>query len=300
MVKGASAIAKRKNISDLVIGLTIVSIGTSLPELVINIFASATGSSSIAVGNIFGSNVANVLLILGLSAIFQPLELKRSTVYSEIPFALIATLLVGFLANATWSYSKSTLIISCFDGIVLLFFFILFMLYIFRISRDDNSEITEEIMDNIPGIRRSVILIVIGMTGLYFGGNWVVEGAIKFAELFGLSEAFIGLTIVAVGTSLPELVTSVVAAVKRSPDIAVGNAVGSNIFNLLWVLGLSAVIKPLPFDVINNLDVLLMVFSLVLIIIAVVIARKYQIKRIFGVLFLISYVLYIVFLVYRG
>jgi cation:H+ antiporter len=182
----------------------------------------------------------------------------------------------------------------------MLFFFVLFMLYIFRISRDDITNNTVEKNVELPALNKSVIFILIGMTGLYFGGNWVVDGAIKFAKLFGLSEAFIGLTIVAVGTSLPELVTSVVAAMKRSPDIAVGNAVGSNIFNLLWVLGLSAVIKPMPFDVINNLDVLLMVFSLVLIILTVIVTRKYQIRRMYGILFLLCYVAYIVFLVYRG
>jgi len=299
LIKGASSIAKRNRISDLVIGLTIVSLGTSLPELVINVFASITGNSSIAIGNIFGSNIANVLLILGLSAVFSPLALKKSTIYSEIPFALIATLLVGFLANASLFHAKPQLFISRYDGIILMFFFLLFMLYIFRIAKHSKEDTIEETGSLITQ-RKSLVFILAGMVMLFFGGTWVVDGAIEIAGALGLSEALIGLTIVAVGTSLPELVTSVVAAAKKNADIAVGNVVGSNIFNILWVLGLSAVIKPMPFNIINNLDVFFMVFSLVVIILAVIARGKSQIVRTAGIIFLLLYVAYVVFLVYRG
>lgn len=300
LVKGSSSIAKKNNISDLIIGLTIVSLGTSLPELLINIFASVSGSSGIAIGNIFGSNIANVLLILGLSALFRPLPIRKSTIYQEIPFALVATLLVGFLANASLFTTKQELFISRFDGIVFLFFFLLFMVYIFRVSKDHHNRDYKTSGSDILPLKKSIFFIVIGIIGLYFGGEWVVNGAVEIATLFGLSEAFIGLTVLAIGTSLPELVTSIVAAVKKTPDIAVGNVIGSNIFNLLWVLGLSATIKPMPFNVISNLDVMFMVASLILIILAIAISKKNNISRLAGAIFFVIYAAYIYYLFLRG
>ncbi|MCF8301890.1 MAG: calcium/sodium antiporter [Bacteroidales bacterium] len=299
LVKGSSSLARRYRISELVIGLTIVSLGTSLPEMIINVFASATGNAPIAIGNVLGSNIANVLLILGLSAIFQPLPIKRSTVFSEIPFALAAAVLLGFLANAALFDVKQTLLISRADGGILMFFFILFMAYVFAMSRE-KEEPGLEGEEPLLAVRKSVLLISAGVVMLFFGGKWVVDGAVHLATLIGLSESFVGLTIVAIGTSLPELVTSIVAAMKKNADIAVGNVVGSNIFNILWVLGLSALIKPLPFNLISNLDILVTVLSSTLIIIAIVINRKSHIGRYSGVFFVMCYVAYLLYLVYRG
>lgn len=299
LIKGSSFIAHRYNVSDIVIGLTIVSLGTSLPELIINLFASFQGNAPIAIGNIFGSNVANILLILGLSAIFNPLPLKRNTIYSEIPFALIATLLVGFLANAAFSETKTNLIIDRPDGIILLFFFLLFLIYIYKVARNDSVQPKVDKGENIK-MGKAYLFIGIGIIMLFLGGEWVVKGASKIALQFGLSQEFIGLTIVAIGTSLPELVTSVVAAKKKSVDIAVGNVIGSNIFNLLWVLGLSATINPLPFHVINNIDILVMLFSITLILFALAFDGKGRINRFSGFFFVLLYGGYIYYLLIRG
>ncbi|MCF8228520.1 MAG: calcium/sodium antiporter [Bacteroidales bacterium] len=299
LIKGATRIARNYHVSDIVIGLTIVSLGTSLPELIINLFASFKGNAPIAIGNIFGSNVANVLLILGLSAVFNPLPLKKNTIYSEIPFAIIAALLVGFLANAAFSDTESHLIIDRADGVILLFFFMMFMLYIFKIARkEDEPQKGSEILGN--NLKKPAFYVLLGMIMLFFGGEWVVTGASKIARDVGLSQDFIGLTVVAIGTSLPELVTSVIAAKKKSVDIAVGNVIGSNIFNLLWVLGISALIKPLPFDVINNIDILVMVFSTAIIILVLGLDRKTRINRLSGLIFVCLYIAYLYYLFVRG
>lgn len=301
LINGSTSIAKKYHISDIVIGLTIVSLGTSLPELIINLFASFTDNSSLAIGNIFGSNIANVLLILGLSALFNPLPLRRNTIFSEIPFALIATLLAGFLANASFTETEVGLFFSRSDGIIMMFFFFMFMIYIFRIARDDKS-IEEQSMSTsvILSQKKSYFFIGLGMVMLFFGGEWVVNGATSIATDLGFSKEFIGLTVVAIGTSLPELVTSVIAARRKSVDIAVGNIIGSNIFNLLWVLGLSAIIKPLPFDLINNIDILVMIFSIILILLALSLNKKNMIDRKSGAFFVILYIGYIYYLVMRG
>ena len=299
LVGGATAIAKKYRISDMVIGLTIVSMGTSMPELVVNILASLNGSAELAVGNVFGSNVANILLILGVAALIYPLPLQRSTVMSEIPFSLMAALLVGFLANAALFDKYQGLIISRADGGVLLFFFALFMLYIFKVAREDSEHEVKETYQEQPMLR-AVGLVLLGVFSLFLGGKWTVDGATAIATQLGMSESFIGLTVVAIGTSLPELVTSAVAASRRNTDIAVGNAVGSNIFNILWILGLSAVIHPLPFNVLSNFDILMIIFASTLLILSVSLERQRQVGRISGVVFLLCYVAYVVFLLQRG
>ena len=303
LVDGASSIGNKFKLSSLIIGLTIVSFGTSLPELLVNIVASFSGSAELAIGNVFGSNVANVLLILGVSAMICPLPITRNTYFSEIPFSLIATLLVGFLANASielmGSNSNGMLHLSSFDGYVLLFFFALFLGYVYIISKQDSNIIDSgDIKEHTWN--RSISYIIIGIAGLYFGGQWVVDGAIVLAKRFELSETFIGLTVVAIGTSLPELVTSIMAALKKNTDIAVGNAIGSNIFNLLWILGLSAVIKPLPFEVASNIDIFMIIIASTFLIMAVIIGRKPVISRWEGLWFVLAYIVYIVFLINRG
>ena len=298
LVNGATSIAKKYRISDMVIGLTIVSMGTSMPELVVNILASLNGSAELAVGNVFGSNIANILLILGVAALIYPLPLQRSTVMSEIPFSLMAALLVGFLANAALFDKYQGLIISRTDGGILLFFFALFMLYIFKVAREGKPEAGESYQEQ-PLLRASG-LVLLGMFSLFLGGKWTVDGATFIATQLGMSESFIGLTVVAIGTSLPELVTSAVAASRRNTDIAVGNAVGSNIFNILWILGISAVIHPLPFNVLSNFDILMIIFASTLLILSVSLEKKRQVGRISGIVFLLCYVAYVVFLLQRG
>lgn len=299
LVTGSSAIAKQMGLSDFVIGLTIVSVGTSAPELIVNVMASIEGSAGIAIGNVLGSNIANVLLILGVAAIIYNLPIHRNTVLSEIPFSLAAALLVGFLANTDLFGNENEMIgLSRGDGIIILFFFGLFLLYVFTLP-SAQEEAAEQPIAILP-VKRAWLLTGAGIAALFFGGKWVVEGAIEMSKTLGMSEEFVGLTIVAIGTSLPELVTSAVAAFRKNTDIAVGNVVGSNIFNLLLVLGLSSVIRPLQFHASSNIDILVVVFSGALVIVALAVGRKLVIKRSAGILFVASYVGYIVYLVMRG
>lgn len=303
LVDGASSIAKRYKIPELVIGLTIVSFGTSMPELIVNLLASFKGSSELAVGNVLGSNIANILLILGLAAIIRPLPIQRSIYYTEIPISLAATFMVGFLANANLFLNIPGLALSRADGGILLFFFLLFMIYIYAISKskkgmDDIKE--SDVQIELLPPTRSILYIVGGALALFIGGKWVVDGAIHIAQIMGLSETFIGLTVVAIGTSLPELVTSAIAAKKGQADIAVGNVIGSNIFNILWILGISALINPLPFPIASNMDILMVIVASTLLILAVIIGKTPMIRRWQGFIFILIYASYLTALVMRG
>jgi len=303
LVEGASSIAKSYNIPELTIGLTIISFGTSMPELIVNILASFDGSSELAIGNVLGSNIANVLLILGVTAMIRPLPIQKSIYFTEIPISLVAILLMGFLANADLFVEVKGLTLSRIDGIILLIFFAIFMIYIYVVSQQKDSKDSgngAEAPIAILPKSRSIFYISVGIAALFIGGKWVVSGAFEIALLFGLSETFIGLTVVAVGTSLPELVTSAIAARKGQADMAVGNVIGSNIFNIFWILGLSATIRPLPFYVISNLDILMVVFSSTLMVFAVIIGKRPVIGRFAGLVFVLTYIAYLSYLVMRG
>ncbi len=297
LVKGASLVASRLSISPLIVGLTVVSFGTSMPEMLVTLTAGLQHNSDLAIGNVVGSNIANVLLILGIAAIIRPLPVSNSTIVSEIPFSLIAALLVGFLANAALFSDHRVLSISRLDGGILLFFFFLFMLYIFKSSREDERSAPQIVAGR--KISRAILQIAVGVIGLYFGGQWVVAGAVGLSQAWGIDDALIGLTIVAIGTSAPELAASAVAAYRNETDIAVGNVVGSNIFNLLWVLGLTSSIVELPFKVITNTDLVMVIVSSTLIIVALVSSRRYTVLRSHGVLFVCLYVAYLVYIVQR-
>lgn len=300
LVDGAYFFAKHLRISELTIGLTVVAFGTSLPELTVNISASLRGVADLAIGNVFGSNIANVLLILGVSALICPLPLQKKTIVSEVPFTLIAALLVGFLANAALFKDEGRMMLSRWDGLILLFFFGLYLVYIYKTSKDYQEVLYNKDVTTAVSTKKSVMLIILGIAGLFLGGKWVVDGALYLAVALKLSEGFIGLTILAIGTSLPELVTSVTAAKKGNIDISIGNIIGSNIFNLLWVLAVSALIKPLPFSGINNIDIIIMVFSCTLIIFTMATGVRNAIDRKNGIIFLIIYVAYLIYLFYRG
>ncbi|MEJ6750344.1 MAG: calcium/sodium antiporter [Bacteroidia bacterium] len=301
LVSGSASVAKKYNISDLVIGLTIVSMGTSMPELIVNILASTSGASEIAIGNVVGSNIANILLILGVAAFIYPLAIKESTVMSQIPFSIIAILLVAFAANAPIFNPDYSLMISQLDGVVFILFFALFMVYIIKLAREGRADMIEEAPDKVLPMGKSILFVLLGMVGLFLGGKWVVDGAIKIAEQFGLSQNLIGLTIVAIGTSLPELVTSAMAAYRKNTDIAVANVIGSNIFNLLWVLGISAMISPMKYDPVVNADIIVLLVATCLIIFSLMTGRaKNQIGKPTGIFFLACYIAYTAFLIYRG
>jgi cation:H+ antiporter len=297
LVSGASAIAGRLGISAFVIGLTVVSFGTSLPEMLVTLVSGLRHNPDLAIANIIGSNIANVLLVLGIAAIIRPLPVKDSTVVSEIPFSLTAALLVGFLANAALFSSTPELSISRLDGGILLFFFALFMLYVYKISREGTHLAGDE-PRNLSATR-SVLYILLGVAGLYLGGGWVVDGAVGIARALSVDDALIGLTIVAVGTSTPEIVASAVAAYRGQTDIAVGNVVGSNIFNILWVLGLTSSLVELPFEVVNNTDLVMVICSSALILLALTTSRNNSILRSHGAVFIALYAAYVFYVTTR-
>ena len=298
LVEGASSIAKRFNISNLVIGLTIVAFGTSTPELVVNIIAALEGKTELAFGNILGSNIANILLILGISATICVLTVKRNTVWIEIPLCLLAVLVVAAMANDALIDCVNQSIISRSEGLVLIGFFFVFLYYTINIARSNEGE-TVEAVDQYS-TTRSIIMIVLGLIGLILGGNWIVEGAVKFALALGLSESFIGLTIVSVGTSLPELATSAMAAYRKESDIAIGNVVGSNIFNIFWILAISSIIQPISLQPANNFDISALIFANLMLFTCLFIGKRHKLDRWQGIMFLLAYVIYIAYLVKRG
>ncbi|KKR26078.1 MAG: CaCA family Na+/Ca+ antiporter, inner membrane protein [Candidatus Peregrinibacteria bacterium GW2011_GWE2_39_6] len=295
LVDGSASIAKKRKISPIVIGLTIVAFGTSTPEFIVNIFASLNGNTEIAIGNILGSNIANILLILGISAIIYPLVAKKNTIWKEIPLSLLAAILLGILANDTLIDNGISSGLTRIDGLVLLSFFIIFLYYTFEISK-----ITGETPDlNIKQLSylKSSLFILGGLLGLILGGKWIVDGAVKLAEHFNVSQSLIRLTVVAVGTSLPELATSAIAAYKKQTDIAIGNIVGSNIFNIFWILGFSALIRPLPFSTNSNLDIIMTIFASSILFFTMFIGKKHTIERWQGILMISIYVGYVAFLI---
>jgi cation:H+ antiporter len=297
LVDGASSVAKTFNISPIVIGLTIVAFGTSMPEFIVNIFATASGNTEIAIGNILGSNIANILLILGISAMIYPLATKQNTVWKEIPLSLLAAALLGIMANDILIDGANFSALTRIDGIVLLALFVIFLYYTFGISKvsgDANNESIKQFSNLKAGL-----FIAGGLVSLIVGGKWIVDGAVKIAEMFNLSQSLIGLTVVAVGTSLPELATSAIAAYKRQPDIAIGNVVGSNIFNIFGILGFSAIIRPLPFDANLQADILMTVFASFLLFIFLFIGQKHALKRWQGALMTLIYVSYVVYSIYN-
>jgi cation:H+ antiporter len=294
MVDGASSVATKLGISTLAIGLSVVAFGTSLPELVINILASWRGSTDIAIGNVLGSNIANILLILGITALIHPLRVSRGTVWKEIPLSLLAIVMLAVMTADEFLDGQVPSILGRGDGIVLIAFMVIFLYYIFGISKVEGQDAPRAHRDSAP---KAALMLIVGLIGVGLGGKWVVEGAIALASAFGLSEAVIGLTLVAIGTSLPELVTSAVAALKKQSDIAVGTIVGSNIFNIFWILGISAVIRPLPFSAELTRDVVMTVFATLLLFIFMFVGRKEMLQRTQGAGFVALYIAYIVYLI---
>lgn len=297
LVAGASSLAKRLGVSALAIGLTVVAFGTSTPELIVNILASLQGNTDIALGNIIGSNTANILLILGLSAAIFPLTVTRGTVWKEIPLALLAVIAIALMANDALFDGYSFAELGRIDGMMLIAFFIIFLYYVWSISRDATGNETPVAEFTLA---RSILMVIGGLVALVLGGKWLVDGAVTLATSLGVSEALIGLTVVAVGTSLPELATSAVAAYRRNSDIAVGNIVGSNIFNIFWVLGVSAVIRPLPFSPALNFDIAVTLIATLLLFGAMFVGKRRTLEGWQGWGFIAIYVTYVVLLIARG
>lgn len=281
-VDGSSGIATKFKIPQLVIGLTIVAMGTSAPEAAVSIAAALKGNADITIGNIVGSNILNILIILGISALITPLAVAKSTIKVEIPFMIVVTLLLlGMGYNGT---------ISLLEGIILLLVFLVYLGYLFLLAKNNKNKDEENIKD--VSIWKALIWTVVGLVLIVYGSNVTVDAATKIAQIVGLSERFIGLTIVALGTSLPELFTSVSAATKGNADIAIGNIVGSNIFNILFVIGVSAAIVPVPFANGFRFDTIIAVATAVLLLLCSLKDKK--LKRWSGILMLLSYAAYFV------
>ncbi|MGD8787214.1 MAG: calcium/sodium antiporter [Phycisphaerales bacterium] len=296
LVDGSTSLARKLSVSDLVIGLTIVAFGTSLPELSVNIFASVKGSTDIAIGNILGSNIANILLILGISGIIYPLVVTKGTVWKEIPLSLLAAILVGILVNDRLIDNAEDSMLTRIDGLVLLSFFVIFLYYSFGIAR--HFEVSEvPLSQKSHSLRKISLMVAAGLAALILGGKFVVDGAVGLAVALGISQSTIGLTIVAVGTSLPELATSAMAAYKKNPEIALGNIVGSNIFNVFFILGVSSLVRPLPFGTEHNLDIGVLILASVLLFVFMFTGKRRKLDRWEAGLFLVMYAAYIFFVI---
>ncbi|MDD2745262.1 MAG: calcium/sodium antiporter, partial [Candidatus Gracilibacteria bacterium] len=295
-VSGASALGLRANIPPLVIGLTIVAFGTSSPELAVNVFAAIEGKTDLAIGNILGSNIANILLILGVTAIVYPVTAKGSTIWKEIPFALLGALVLGIMANDILLDGSTISQISRSDSIVLLGFFIIFLYYVFGISKIKEVKTADDESIAEMSLLKSISFTIIGLVGLVLGGKFIVDGAVELAKNLGLSEAVIGLTVVAIGTSLPELATSIVAAFKKQSDIAIGNVVGSNIFNIFAILGISGIITPIKVQSSGNIDIGMTILASIVLFVFLFFGKKHQITRGKGILMVSMYVGYLGYL----
>ena len=296
LVKGSSNIAQKFNIPEMIIGLTIVCIGTSMPEIIITITSATKDYSDLIVGNAVGSNLCNLLLILGLVSIIRPVKLENEIRVMHLPISILATLLVLFIGNTTFVSDKFT--INRVEGIILLIIAAIYFAYPVVIAIKDILKSKKD-RKNIKkrkqiSIITSIIYIIIGVLLLKFGGDFVVDESTKIAEIFGISERVIGLTIVAIGTALPELITSVVAVFKNDTSLAIGNLIGSSMLNLCLILGLGAVIKPLSFSAEFNDNLILLAISTTVILVFTNIGEKNKITRFQGILMFLVFSIYIV------
>jgi cation:H+ antiporter len=298
LVNGASSLAKRFNVSDIAIGLTVVAMGTSAPELVVNLVAGSEENKDLVFGNIIGSNIFNIFLILGVSAVIYPLTVQKNALWKEIPYSLFATFIFFILVNDVLFFGSSFNGLSRIDGVILLVMFMIFLGYIFmNLQRNPDGEL-EEIV--IYGSLKTTLMIIFGIAGLVFGGNIIVDSATSIAKSFQVSEKVIGLTILAAGTSLPELATSAVAAFHKKSDLAVGNIVGSNIFNLLLVLGMTSIVHaPLGYNVDLNIDLYMVMLGTFMLFIFMFTLAKYKLDRAEGMIYLVGFVAYMVYLFIR-
>ncbi|MBP3503065.1 MAG: calcium/sodium antiporter [Clostridia bacterium] len=300
LVEGGSNIAKKFHIPELIIGLTIVSIGTSMPELMVSLTSSLNGHSDLSIGNSIGSNISNLLLILGVCAIIKNLKFKKETKYFESPFALIVTILLFILANNHINGQSN--IINRTEGVILLVVCLAFIIYNIIMSKkgEEFDGINKDlvIVDiNINSKRymiKSISFIILGIVLLKFGGDFVVDSATNLAKILGMSEKMVSLTIVSIATSLPELVTSIVATKKGEIDIAIGNIIGSCIFNILLIIGVSACISPITYSVSYNKDFIILILATLLLCIFPFIGKKDEMTRLNGIIFLATYIIYMI------
>ena len=299
LTDGAASVAMRFRIPPMVIGLTIVAFGTSAPELTVSISSALKGSADIAIGNVVGSNLFNTLMIVGCTALVAPIVITRNTLRKEIPLCILSSLVLLICANDVFLNGAKVNVLSTTDGLLLLCFFLIFLGYTFSMAANNAPTGEEEEIRQLP-MWKATLYILGGLAGLIFGGEWFIQGATNIPRNMGISESIIGLTLVAGGTSLPELATSIVAALKKNPEIAIGNVIGSNLFNIFFVLGCSASITPLYLAGITNFDLLSLVAAGILLWLFGLFFAKRTITRIEGSILVLSYVAYTVILIYMS
>jgi len=295
-VEGSSSIAKKFKIPSLIIGLTIVAFGTSAPEAAVSITAAIRGQNEMAIANVVGSNIFNILFVVGVTAMIKPIYVQKSTILKEFPFLLLSSIVLAILAYDVWFQGYNENILTRADGLIFLALFIIFIYYLIDMAIHSNDETSEENYKVMP-LSKSILLSIGGLLGIIIGGNFVVNSASDIAMSLGMSENLVGLTIVAIGTSLPELATSIVAAKKGESDIAIGNAVGSNIFNILFVLGVSSCISNVPVQAEAFTDMFVMIVSTIIVYVLAISNRK--INKVEGMIISLLYIAYFVFIIYR-
>lgn len=294
-VEGSSSIAKHFHVPSLIIGMTIVAMGTSLPETAVSVTASIAGSNALAVSNAIGSNIFNLMIVIGVCAVLTPVAVQKSSLKIDIPFSVVCALLLLILGHDKMTLTRG-------NGLIFIVLFVCFILYMIHSARnaktDETAEITAETEEiKIMSVPKSLLFIVLGIAAITFGSDWVVDGATTVASAFGLSENLIGLTIVACGTSLPELTTSIVAARKNEVDMALGNAVGSNIFNILMVLGIASALSPIAFIRENIIDIsILVIFTFIVWLMA---WTKRELSKLEGLIMILLYLGYLVYICVR-
>lgn len=295
LVRGASSFARRLNVPELVIGLTIVSFGTSTPELFVNVTASVNKAAELAISNVVGSNIFNIFIIIGVAAMIRPIPILASTIWKEIPFSLLSAFVLLFSSLDLLLDGRGPNILGRIDGLTFLAFFVIFMVYTFDLTRKGSISPDKEAPSGEMPIWRSLLFFGLGLVMLFIGGRWIVNGASAVGTMLGMSEALIGLTIIATGTSLPELVTSAVAAYRSKPEIAIGNAIGSNIYNIFFILGISATIHPLPYGHAQMKDTLVMMGAHIALFLFVILGKRYStITRWEGAALILAYLIFIV------
>lgn len=296
LVDGAASIAKKRNISNLVIGLTIVAFGTSSPELIVNVLAATSGNSGFSFGNVIGSNIINILVILGLSAVIYPIVVKSPTIWIEIPLCLLSAIILLVIANDSILDGSSASVISRTDGILLIGFFFVFIYYSwFAMKRGDEEH---EIKLKEIKTWKSVLFVIAGMILLAAGGQLIVYFSSGFAKDYGIPDRIVGLTILSLGTSLPELSTSLIAAYKRNADISIGNIIGSNLFNAFLILGISSTIRPINLEPGANLDLLVNILATLMVFIFVFTRKGRRIDRLEGSVLVAIFVGYMYFVLF--
>ena len=296
LVKGSSSLAKRFNVREIVIGLSLVAFGTSLPEAFVNIISSISNQNEIVFGNVIGSNIFNIAVILGISALISPIKVNKNTLFKEIPFSLFAAFILFLLVNDSLLLGFDRNGLSALDGLILITFFIVFLAYVFKISKDKARHKFKVQLHSTP---KTLVYIIMGFFALFIGAKLVVNNSTELARFLGVSEKLIALTIIAGGTSLPELAVSAVAVYKKEYALAVGNIIGSNIFNIFFVLGIGSLIRPAAYDPIFNIDMLVLTFFTLFLFFAILLHKDRKIHKIQSLFFLLGYAAYIAYLFYR-